>query len=101
MRISEELKNKLTQRYLKKLGEQIQLIDENIIFDLLDGQHSISIEIHGKYTIAEIEYYRNGYNHHFLGIAAKNLNDEFDTNYGIKVAVEHALLNLLAIFYKE
>ncbi len=104
MQLDEQLKQNITKKYLKELGRTISSMSpvvNDIYMDLLSGDHSINITTRGKFTIAEVKYYRNGYEHHFLGVTAKNPNDEADWNYGVKVAVGEALLKLITKFYFE
>ncbi len=99
MELDEELKHKITKRFLKRLGNPTSQTVGHIYSDLLMGEHKVNIMICGKYTIAEIEYYRDGYTHHFLGISAKNPKDSPSENYGIKIATEYALMKLISKFY--
>ncbi len=101
MELDSTIKQKLTERFLKILGDPFSPVVEDIYIDLLNGVHSIEVITRGKYTIAEILYQRNGYTHHFLGVSARNPNDEADTYYGVKVAVEKALGELFQKFYFE
>jgi len=101
MELDEEIKIKITERLFRRIFEQIPEELNNICMELLDGKYLVNITTRGKFTIAEIKYYRNGYIHHFLGISAKNPNDVADPSHGIKVAVEEALLKLLAKFYTD
>jgi hypothetical protein len=99
MKLDEKLKQKITYAFLKRMGEPVSLNIDDIYIDLLGGMHSIDITICEKFTIAEVKYFRNGYDYHFLGISAKNPNDVENRFYGIKVAAEEALLKLLVKFY--
>lgn len=99
MELDKELKHKITERFLKKLGKPISQNIAHIYSDLLMGEHETNILFFGKYTISEIKYNRNGYIHHFLGISAKNPKDSENRNYGIKIATEYALTKLISKFY--
>lgn len=102
MELDEQLKQNITKKYLKELGRSLSSISpvvNDIYMDLLSGDHSINITTRGKFTIAEVKYHRNGYTHHFLGVTAKNPNDKADWNYGVEVAVEKALFDLITKFY--
>jgi len=101
MELDEQLKQKITERFLKRLGEPVSFVIEDIYGDLLSGDHKVNIMTRGKFTVAEVMYYRNGYNHHFLGVAAKNPKDVGNTSIGIKKSVEDALTKLLTKFYIE
>jgi len=99
MELDEELKHKITERFLKRLGKPVSQTIAHIYSDLLMGRHSVDITTCGKYTIAEIKYYRDGYIHHFLGISAKNPKDVRNGHYGIKIVTEKALMELISKFY--
>jgi hypothetical protein len=105
MELDLEIKQKLTERFLRKINEKLtEDITENIdindvYYGLLDGKHTIYITRHKKFTIAEVEYFRNNYVYHFFGISARNPYDEEEQTYGIKIAVEEAILKLLTKFY--
>lgn len=99
MELKSEIKTKLTERFLKMLGDPFSPVITEVYIDLLMGEHSIDVATHSKYTIAEISYERNGYEYHFLGVSARHPNDEKDVHYGIKVAVEKALGELMQKFY--
>lgn len=100
MELNKEIKQKITKRFLKKLGEPVSQSIRNVFSDLLKGEHiATNIIICGKYIIAETRYYKDGYIHHFLGVSAKNPKDDEDKNYGIKLAVERSLIELITKFY--
>jgi hypothetical protein len=101
MELDNKLKQKITKDFLENFGEPIYEKEEEIYDDLYKGLHSVNIIRRGKFTIAEIKYCRDGYEHHFLGVAAKNPNDEPDINRGIIVATEKALYELLSKFYLD
>lgn len=101
MELDEEIKQKLTVRLLKRMGAPISPIVRDIYCDLIEGEHTVNVSRRGKFTMAEIKYYKNGYEHHFLGIAAKNPNDEQDIARGINVAFEDAAMKLFQKFYVE
>ncbi len=101
MKLNNEIKIKLTERFLRTLGEPLSDVVEDIYVDLCDGKHEVYITMHEKFTIAEIVYHRNNYAHHFLGVTSKHPNDEEDTFYAVKVATEKALMSLFQKFYFE
>jgi len=101
MELDFDLKQKLTERILGKFGEPEYNVTEEIYNDLLDGEHSVNIMTTGRYTIADVEYYRNGYCHHFLGVSARNPNDDVNEVLGIKAALEDSITKLLSKFLFE
>lgn len=98
MELNKEIKQKITERCLKRIGKDILFYIKDIFVDLLSGKHSIDITNCGKFTIAEIKYYRDGYTHHFIGVSAKNPKDINNKYIGIKIAVEDALDKLITDF---
>ena len=101
MKLKLETTQKIIEKFLKKMGEPFSPVVEDIYFDLLNGEYSIDITTFGKFTVAEIIYYKNDYEYHFMGISAKNPDDEPNPSYGIKNAVKDALGKILAKFYIE
>lgn len=101
MELNNEIKDKLTERFLKRMGEPTTPIIRSVYFDLLDGYHIVNVSTRGKFTMVEIKYSKNGYEHHFLGISAKNPKDELDVARGVKVAFEDAMIKLFTKFYLD
>jgi len=101
MELNDEIKLKLTERFIKVIGEPFSPVVEEIYNDLLCGEHSVEVSTHKKYTIVEITYPKNGYTHHFLGVSAKHPNDDKDAYYGLKIAMNKALGSLIQKFYLE
>jgi len=94
-------KEHISERFLRDLEDAIDIVGIDICIDLLKGRYTANITTRGKFTIAEIKYCKNNYEHHFLGIAAKNPDDKANPTYGIKVAVKKALMELVMKFYVE
>jgi len=101
MILEEKLKQKITKRFLKKMGSPLTNDMKDIYLDLLNGEHTIKGMFRGKYTVVEILYEKNGYEHHFLGVAAKNPKDFQNTEHGLRVASEEAFMKLFVKFYLE
>lgn len=101
MELNLEHRENISERFLRGLKDPIDIVDLDICIDLLKGRYTANITTRGKFTIAEIKYFKNGYEHHFLGISAKNPNDKPNSSYGIKVAVKKALMELVTKFYLE
>lgn len=99
MELKQNLKLKLTERFLRKVDVSIRNEIDDVVLDLLNGEHNVVIATTGKYTISDIAYTKNGYEHHFIGVSSKNPCDADDDYYGIKVATEKALLSLISKFY--
>lgn len=106
MILDEDLKQEITLQYLENVAEDAENYHKfinkypdvrKLINDLKSGKHKVVITMFGKYTVAETIYTTNGYTHHFLGITAKNPEDESDIFYGIIVAVERSLYELLHV----
>ena len=101
MELDFDLKQKLTERILRKIGEPISLEMEDIYLDLIDGKHDVNVMIRGKFTNTELMYERNGYCHHFLGVSAKNPHDVASVEVGIKNALEDSIIKMLSKFLVE
>ena len=101
MTLNEDIKQKITKRFLRDVGKPESKNMEEIYLDLLNGEHTIEVTISGKYTIAEVMYYRNEYKHHFVGVSSRNPKDTYNMYYGLRNSVEDALTKLLEKFYNE
>jgi len=94
MRLDKNLELKIFERFFKRSGLE-KSYNTNMIYE----NCIIVTTICGKYTIAEISYLKDNYIHHFLGVSAKNPNDQRNDNIGIKVAIENALVILISKLY--
>lgn len=99
MELNLEQRENISERFLRGLEDTIDIVGIDVCIDLLKGRYTANITTRGKFTIAEIKYNKNGYEHHFLGVSAKNPNDKPNPNYGIKVAVNKAFMELITKFY--
>jgi len=101
MTLNEDIKQKITKRFLRDVGKPESNNIEEIYLDLLNGEHTIQVTIIGKYTVAEVIYLRNEYEHHFIGVSSRNPKDTYNMYYGLRNSVEDALKKLLEKFYRE
>jgi len=92
--LSEDAIDTVVSRTLDKFDREIMKIDPVLYEDILTADFHPKFTHVDKYTIAEITYDFNGYDHHFIGVSAKHPKDKRSAEGEIN-ALREALCQLI------
>jgi len=92
--VPREAQDKIIERTIKLYEEEYGKIPNGLRMRLMTCYHELNVTCFEKYTVAEVVYRFEGYNHHFFGLAVRNPNEE-DTPTGVSIAYRLALIELI------